>query len=162
MIGVNASMPKAPRLVTVKVPPRISSAFSLSLTGPLDQVARSVGNFAQAQRLHVAQHRHDEAFIQFDRDADVNRLGDDDLLVYPRCIEQPVLVQGGRGELDDHVRVARHEVIAGLDRRLGLGAKIDEIAGIDSGGERDWGRGVMAVQHVLGDGAAHRTHRLRR
>ena len=47
MIGVNASMPNAPRFVTVKLPPCMSLGGELAAPGALDQFARPRGELPQ-------------------------------------------------------------------------------------------------------------------
>ena len=78
MIGVKASMPNAPRLVTVKVPPCISSAVSLPLAGAVDQVARPGRELPQAQARHVADDRDEQAGVGVHGDADVDAVGEHD------------------------------------------------------------------------------------
>ena len=71
MMAANAETSSMPMFETVNVPPSISGWRELPGPRALGEVAGLGGDAAQALRVGVAEHRHDQAVVERDRDPDV-------------------------------------------------------------------------------------------
>ena len=83
MIGVEYVPPTEPRLLIVNVPPLSSSRSNLPSRTVVGQLVQLGGDLRDALAVGVAQHRHDQAALGVDRDADVHVLLVDDLVALP-------------------------------------------------------------------------------
>ena len=71
MMAANAETPSMPMFETVNVPPSISVWRSFPAARALGEVAGLGGDGAQALSVGVAEHRHDQAVVERDRDPDL-------------------------------------------------------------------------------------------
>ena len=159
MIGVARTAPNCPGLVIVKVPPWTSSGWRPAIPRPLRDVGDRRRHALEAQPLGLTDHRHHEAVVQGDRDAEVDVLVVDDLVLADRGVQPRVSLQ----RLDRRQRDERQigEVDAAPAHRVAL----RRPPGGDPGEVRLHDRRAVscrapAVRHVAGDGLAHGGHRL--
>ena len=71
MIGVSNSAPRLPVLVSVNVPPDSSSGRDLVVAGALGEVGDLAGEAAEVEVAGVVDHRHQQAALGVDGDAEV-------------------------------------------------------------------------------------------
>src|SRR3954467_15451636 len=74
MIGVARTAPNCPGLVIVKVPPWTSSGWRVRSRARCATSASAARHALEAQPLGLTDHRHHEAAVQGDRDAEVDIL----------------------------------------------------------------------------------------
>src|SRR5215471_11563312 len=96
MIGVKASIPKRPRLVTVNTPPLISSAVSLRAR------ARSASSWDRAASWRSPS----DATSRITGDADMDSLRHDKPLALPASPQKRMVLQRDGTQFDQKVRVA--------------------------------------------------------
>ena len=95
MIGVEYVPPTEPRLLIVNVPPRRSSRSNLPSRAVSASSSSSRGDLRDVLAIGVAEHRHDQAALGVDGDADVHVLLVDDLvaLVADRGVDDRVVLE---------------------------------------------------------------------
>ena len=84
MIGVKVSMPNAPRLVIVNVPPCISSGRMPPLAGASGQVPRPRDDLAQPEPRRAPDHGDEQPLLRIHGDPDMRLVGDDQAIARPR------------------------------------------------------------------------------
>ena len=91
MIGVSNSAPRLPVLVSVNVPPPSSSGVILLFAGALGEVGDLAGEAGDVEVAGVLDHRHQQAALGVDRDAEVLgvEVGDLALLGVDARVEPP-------------------------------------------------------------------------
>ena len=87
-MGVDSREPKTPPLEMVKVPPVISSMVSLLSRAPGSEARDLLLDLGDAERIGIAQHRHDQPPFGTHRDADVVETVIDDLVSVDAGIDQ--------------------------------------------------------------------------
>ncbi len=92
-MGVDISEPNTPPLVMLNVPPVRSSIVSALERAREAKSLTRLLDVRERQRIRVAQHRHDQAAIGRDRDADVVELVIDDVVAVDRRIDDRELLQ---------------------------------------------------------------------
>ena len=133
MIGVNASMPNAPRLVIVNVPPCISSGRSRRSRARSIRSRDRAAISPQPEPRRVADHRDEQARLGVDGDPDVRLVGDDRSgRSSQRAFSSGCSRSASGGQLDDEVGVAGHArrpAPAALNWR----AEVHEVRRVDRG-----------------------------
>ena len=94
-----------PPLVMVKVPPCISSIVSVAVAGALANVGDRLLDLGERQAVGVAHHRHDQALVGADRDADVVVVLVDDVGAVDLGVDRRDLLQ----RLDARLHEEAHE-----------------------------------------------------
>jgi hypothetical protein len=77
----------------VKVPPCISSIFELAVAGALAEARDRLFDAGERELVGVAHHRHDEALLGADRDADVVVVLVDDVLAVDLGVDRRDILQ---------------------------------------------------------------------
>ena len=100
-IGVESSEPKMPPLVMVKVPPVSSSMASLPsrASPPSSAIAFSIS--AKLEPVGVAHHRHHQALLGADGDADVVVVLVDDVVAVDLGVDRRERLERLDGRLDE-------------------------------------------------------------
>ena len=110
-----------PPLVIVKVPPCISSIVSLPSRARLPNSAIVFSIPAMRQLVGVAHHRHDEALLGADRDADVVVVLVDDVLAVDLGVDRRDLLQRLDAGLDEEAHEAELHAVLLLEQRPCIG-----------------------------------------
>ena len=127
----------------------------LALAGLFGQFLDLGGDLRQTLLVRVRDVGHHQAVVQRHRDAHVDIVLVDDLVILDRAVEQRELRQGLGDELYQQVGIADLDFL-----RLELLAVALHLGHVDAQVEGDGRRGHVRVLHVLGDGLAHAAHGL--
>ena len=106
-------------------------------------------------RQRIAHHRHDQPVWRIHGQADVHLTPHLDRLLLPGRVQQRMLLQRQRSQLDQQIVVARARSRRAAQDGPQLFAQVDELGGIGLGRQGHGGRVLGAAQHALGDEAAH-------
>ena len=87
MIGMPNSAPNTPGLVIVNVPPCTSSGLSCLAARAVGEVGDRAAQAEQVLLVGVLDHRHDQAPVERDRDAEVDVLVVDDVVAVDRRVD---------------------------------------------------------------------------
>ena len=158
-IGVDISEPNTPPLVIVNVPPCNSSSFSLLSRArrPKSWILASI--WASDELVGIAHHRHDQAALGRNRDADVVVVLVDDVVAFDLGIDVGQFLQRGDAGLDEEAHEAEPHAVLLLEAVLVLGAQRHDMAHVDFVEGRELGGGVLRFLQAQRDGLAQPGHR---
>ena len=141
-------------LSTVKVPPPKSSTLNLPTRARLATSAMATLRPWIDERVRVADHRHDEALVDGDRDAHVDPALGHQPLLGPDGVEGRVALQCLGDRLDDERDVAEPDPLLRLVRALGLVTNRHQVRDVDLHLDvRVWR--LQGTRHLRGDALAH-------
>ena len=158
-IGVDSSEPNTPPLVIVNVPPVSSSSVSLPSRARVAYADDRLLDLAERQRIGVAQHRHDQAAIGRDGDADVVVLVIDDVVAVDRGIDDREALQRLDAGLDEERHEAEPRAVLLLEALLVVRAQFVDRLEVDLVEGRQHRRRRLRLDEPLGDARAQARHR---
>ena len=158
-IGVDISEPNTPPLVIVNVPPVSSSSVIAPSRARVAKAPTRLLDLGEAARVGVAQHRHDQAAVGRDRDADVVVLVIDDVVAVDRRIDDREASQRLDARLDEERREAELHAVLLLEILLVAGARSVDCRQIDLVEGREHRGRRLRLDQALGDARAQASHR---
>ena len=129
--------------------------LELAGAGAPGQVARLAADLAHRLGVGLVQHRHDQAVVEGDRDADVGVRVVDVLAVHVGAVRLGVLDQGQRRGAHDQVVDA--DLVAGVGKAaVQLGSQLHGPGHVDLGLDVEVGDGLLGLGHARRHGLQHR------
>ncbi len=118
MMGVEATLPRDPGLLTVKVPPETSSGPSSSAPRAPDRVVYPAGEARDVQLVGAGDDRHDQGVLEVNGDADVDLSPQDDPLPVPHGVQDRVLLEPLYRRRDDEGQIGELHALPPLEGHL--------------------------------------------
>ena len=161
MIGVAKTPPSGPILVSVQLPPLISSRAELTRAGALGLVGHLRRQLDHVLAVGVANHRHDQAFRGVNRDSDVVVLLEQNLLLFfvDRSVEDRVLLESRNQRLDKEGQKGETDAGPLLDHRFGAAVMGHEVRDVSFVDVSDVCCVVLGGAHRVGDHLAQMADR---
>ena len=130
----------------------------LAVARPLAEIRHLRLDLGEAHAVGLAHHRHDEAAVGADGNADVVVVLVDDLVAVDLGVDGGDFLQGLQARLHEEAHEAQLHAVALLEQHLVFVAQLHHCAHVDVVERRQDGGGVLRVLEALRDGLAQPRH----